>query len=213
LSNNSKLSSIEKKINSIIYCNSLCDKNSDIKTITKSLFWEKNYVESICNKMIKKGLIFEKNGNIFLTNKGRSKVQIVLVGGVFDIIHPGHIFSLKSSKKLGDILIVSVARNKTVLATKKRNPINDEKKRLELVNSIKYVDLALLGNEVNILKTVERVIPNLIVLGYDQKHDEQKLKNELNRRRFSIKIIRLDTPLPQIKSSFILKNSDALSSF
>ena len=61
-----------------------------------------------------------------MTKLGRTKFKVVLSGGVFDIIHPGHIHTLENSKKLGDVLIVSVARNKTAKKLKNRLPLNKE---------------------------------------------------------------------------------------
>ena len=43
----------------------------------------------------------------------KSSSKIVLAGGVFDIIHPGHIHTLNAAKKLGDVLVVVVATDKT----------------------------------------------------------------------------------------------------
>ena len=43
-------------------------------------------------------------------NKGK---KIILAGGVFDIIHPGHIHTLNAAKALGDILVVAIATTKT----------------------------------------------------------------------------------------------------
>src|SRR5690348_13214218 len=46
-----------------------------------------------------------------LSDLGRSKIKVVLVGGVFDILHLGHIHTLKTAKSFGDILVVIVATN------------------------------------------------------------------------------------------------------
>ena len=43
----------------------------------------------------------------------RDSLKVVLAGGVFDIIHPGHIHTLKAAKALGDILVVAIATDKT----------------------------------------------------------------------------------------------------
>ena len=45
--------------------------------------------------------------------KKSSTKKIVLAGGVFDIIHPGHIHTLNAAKALGGVLIVAVATDKT----------------------------------------------------------------------------------------------------
>ena len=35
--------------------------------------------------------------------------MVLVAGGVFDIIHPGHIYTLNAAKELGDVLVVVVA--------------------------------------------------------------------------------------------------------
>ena len=48
-----------------------------------------------------------------LSQLKRDSLRVVLAGGVFDIIHPGHIHTLKAAKALGDILVVAIATDKT----------------------------------------------------------------------------------------------------
>ena len=62
-----------------------------------------------------------KNNMKTLSELQSSSSNIVLAGGVFDIIHPGHINTLNDAKKLGDVLVVVVATDKTALKMKKRN--------------------------------------------------------------------------------------------
>ncbi|MCP8305119.1 MAG: FAD synthase [archaeon] len=137
---------------------------------------------------------------------GRSKIDVVFTGGVFDIIHPGHVFTLSSAKRLGDVLVVVVARDKTVVKNKGHKPLNDETQRLELVRALKFVDAAILGSEGDIFETVMKVMPDVIALGYDQKYDESELEREAKRRGLSLKFIRLDTKMPDIKSSKIIED-------
>ncbi|NDF30451.1 MAG: cytidyltransferase, partial [Nitrososphaeria archaeon] len=47
--------------------------------------------------------------NNTLTDFGRTTLHVVLAGGVFDIIHPGHIYTLNAAKALGDVLVVVIA--------------------------------------------------------------------------------------------------------
>ncbi|MEM4725719.1 MAG: adenylyltransferase/cytidyltransferase family protein, partial [Nitrososphaerales archaeon] len=148
-----------------------------------------------------------------LTERGRGRLKVILAGGVFDVIHPGHIYTLKSSKALGDVLIVSVARDKTVLANKGHMPLNSESERLELVSSIRYVDLALLGSESNIFEVVESIRPDVIAIGYDQKHKEEDLLRESVKRGIKLEVVRLDSPKPTIKTSTILRSRDVLEDF
>lgn len=51
--------------------------------------------------------------------------SLVLVGGCFDILHPGHIAFLTEAKKLGDILLVLLESDQAVAKRKgERRPIN-----------------------------------------------------------------------------------------
>ncbi len=143
---------------------------------------------------------------IVLMDIGRDALKVVFAGGVFDIIHPGHIHTLKSAKALGDILIVVIARNSTVLKSKGNAPIHDEKLRLELVASLAFVDIALLGHEKDIFKTVELVRPNIIALGYDQVHEEKFIIDECNKKLLDVQVVRLQSPVPDLKSSLIKKD-------
>ena len=149
------------------------------------------------------GMISE---GMHLTEIGRDALKVVFAGGVFDIIHPGHIHTLRSAKALGDILVVSIARNVTAVKTKGNPPIHDEKLRQELVSSLKFVDLALLGSEEDIFKTVELVKPNIIALGYDQVHQEKHIIEECKKRGLNLQVVRLQSPVPDLKSSSIKKN-------
>ena len=113
-----------------------------------------------------------------------------MASGVFDILHLGHLHYLEESKKLGDELIVVIATDSTVRKLK-HEPITNENIRLELVRSLKPVDSAVLGNEGDMYKIVEEIKPDIITLGYDQEHDEKKIKKELGDRNIEAKVVRL----------------------
>lgn len=114
----------------------------------------------------------------------------VMATGTFDILHMGHIYYLKEAKKLGDKLVVIVARDSTVRKLK-HEPVNPEKIRLDLIKELKVVDEAYLGNKEDMYKTVEKIKPNIIAIGYDQIHDEEKIKSELKKRDLNSKVVRL----------------------
>lgn len=139
-----------------------------------------------------------------LTPKGRAEITVVMTGGAFDILHPGHLETLEQAKNLGDVLIVSVARNSTYIANKKRNPLHDEKVRRRLVGALRSVDAAVLGSEKDIFETVDFLKPDIIALGYDQAHNEDSIRNELLRRNLKTKVVRLNSSDPAIKSSKIM---------
>ena len=131
--------------------------------------------------------------------------KIVLAGGVFDIIHPGHIHTLNAAKALGDVLVVAIATDKTAQKMKKRSPLHSQELRYELVSSLSMVDVAVIGHEDDIFETVKDVKPDVIVLGYDQVHQEKFISDGCKRINLDVKIVRLETPIPELSSSDIEK--------
>jgi len=131
--------------------------------------------------------------------------KIVLAGGVFDIIHPGHINTLNDAKKLGDVLVVVVATDKTAIKMKRRKPLHNAKLRQELVSSLTMVDLCIVGDEEDIFKTVDLVKPQIIVLGYDQAHQEKFITDGCKKINLDVRVARLESPIPETSSSTIEK--------
>ena len=137
--------------------------------------------------------------------KKSSAKKIVLAGGVFDIIHPGHIHTLNAAKALGSILVVAIATDKTAEKMKKRSPLHNQKLRRELVSCLSMVDKAIVGHEDDIFQTVKEVRPNIIVLGYDQVHQEKFISDGCKRINLNVEIVRLESPVPHLSSSEIEK--------
>ena len=131
--------------------------------------------------------------------------KIVLAGGVFDIIHPGHIHTLNAAKALGDVLVVAIATDKTAQKMKKRPPLHNQELRRELVSCLSMVDIAMIGHEEDIFETVKEVKPNIIVLGYDQVHQDKFIADGCKRINLDVEIVRLQSPVPKLSSSEIEK--------
>ena len=118
----------------------------------------------------------------------------VMVAGVFDIVHPGHIYLISKAAELGDVIVV-VARDSTVERLKGRKPIVPEDQRLAVIKGIKGVKEAVLGHEGNdMLKIVEEIKPDIILLGPDQNFKEEDLKKQLETRGLKVEILRLKEP-------------------
>lgn len=121
----------------------------------------------------------------------REKPKKVLVAGTFDLLHPGHILFFQEASKLGDLYVI-VARDVNSEKAKRRPVIIPENSRVFLVESIRHVRKALLGDRDDILKRVVEISPDIIVLGPDQSIDERWLREELRRRGLTnTKVIRL----------------------
>ena len=137
--------------------------------------------------------------------KKSSTKKTVLAGGVFDIIHPGHIHTLNAAKALGDVLVVAIATDKTAQKMKKRQPLHNQELRRELVSCLSMVDKAIVGHEDDIFETVRAIKPDIIVLGYDQVHQNQFISDGCKRINLDVEIVRLQSPVPELSSSEIQK--------
>jgi FAD synthetase len=124
----------------------------------------------------------------------------VVASGVFDILHLGHLSYLSSAAKLGDELVVIIARNVTV-KRRKGPPFNDEKTRQTIIDALSCVSKAVLG-AVGVgdhLKTIERLKPDIIALGYDQEIDPKQLQQRIEEETgLKIKVVRV----PKFQGSF-----------
>jgi cytidyltransferase-like protein len=196
------LESIEKVILSTIYTCQIENKTS-FELIKKKSMLPTETINSKISELIKNQLV-NKDRNT-LTKIGRDSLRIVLAGGVFDIIHPGHIHTLNAAKELGDVLVVVVATENTAVKIKKRKPLHTQEQRQELVNSLIMVDLCLIGQEDNIFKTVNHVKPQIIALGYDQAHQEKFITEGCKKIELDAKVARLQSPIPESSSSKIQK--------
>jgi len=163
----------------------------------------KDQINEKIDDLIEKNLV--NKDRITLTEIGRNSLCVVLAGGVFDIIHPGHISTLNAAKALGDVLVVVVATDNTAVKMKKRNPLHNQEQRQELVKSLKVVDLCLIGQENDIFKTVNLVKPQIIALGYDQIHQEKFITEGCKKIKLDARVARLQSPIPESSSSKIEK--------
>jgi cytidyltransferase-like protein len=151
------------------------------------------------------GMVELVRGSARLTSKGRRSIRVVFIGGGFELIHYGHVYTISKARKLGDALVVSVARDSTIRKRKGREPLISEGDRVRLLSSLREVDAAILGVEGDIYVTLQKVKPDIVALGYDQYHMEGEVKREAKKRGMKLRVVRLDSPYPHIKTTRILK--------
>ena len=191
---------LDNSILSAIFVGAITNENVT-EIVKKKNFLSEDYIISRIDNLVKNGLV--ESDKKTLTELGRSSLRIVLAGGVFDIIHPGHIHTLTSAKSLGDVLVVVVATDKTAETMKKRIPLHNQEQRRILVNSLSMVDIGIVGHEGDIFKTVEKIGPEIIALGYDQVHQEKFITDGCRKLNLNVKVARLQSPKPEISSSKI----------
>ena len=101
---------------------------------------------------------------------------------------------LEQAKSLGDHLTVVVAHDDTV-RIRKHEPVTNHDLRRRMVEGLKPVDEAIVGNspDVSIFEILPIVNPNVIALGYDQEHAEDSIKQKLIQLGYeNIKVTRVE---------------------
>jgi FAD synthetase len=114
----------------------------------------------------------------------------VMTTGVFDLLHPGHIAMLEEAAKLGDELVVVIARDESA-RKEKHSPITPEEHRRRMVEALKPVNKAVLGHHGDYYRIVEELRPDIIALGFDQKYDEKAVAEKCASRGVPAKVVRL----------------------
>jgi len=129
-----------------------------------------------------------------LTESGRGLIKVVLAGGVYDVLHLGHLAALTEAKSFGDVLVVVVATDTTVETLKGRTPIFPQEDRRTLVEGLKPVDVAILGYEdvgFGFEQVLAEVKPDIVAFGYDQEKLEKTVTEIIKRHSLKIAIAKL----------------------
>jgi FAD synthetase len=119
----------------------------------------------------------------------------VIAQGTFDLLHPGHVHYLTDAATYGDELHAIVARRANV--THKPEPILCARQRRDMVAALAAVDEAHLGDPEDVFVPIERLDPDVIVLGYDQHHDEAGIAEALAARGIDCRVERASGREPQ----------------
>lgn len=123
-------------------------------------------------------------------NLKRNNKTIVMSGGVFDILHPGHTRYLEKTKNMGDILIVAVNSDSSTRKIKgPKRPINNQKIRTEMLAALESVDYVVIFNQIVPNEIIELIKPNIWVKGGHYKIEEMPEAKIINQYGGKIKII------------------------
>lgn len=187
-----------------VYLENLGDARARASSLGASLRVDASSVRSALRAASEKRLVRTEKGIVSLTPAGRRRLKVVMMGGAFEIIHPGHVHALSEAKRLGNTLVVVVATDESVQRNKGRAPVTDQASRVGLVSSLRQVDLALPGNRGSIYEILLKIRPDIVALGYDQRHSAEDIVREAARRGVSIRTARMGTTFPDLKTSKIL---------
>ncbi|MBU1152839.1 cytidyltransferase [bacterium] len=119
-----------------------------------------------------------------LKRKGK---KTVLSHGIFDLIHPGIIRHLESAKEQGDILVVTVIKNKDVRRGPSR-PIFEEKLRVRNVAVLGYVDYTCLVDDTIPFECLKIIKPDIFAKGEAYENRDPEISQVLEYGEEAIRV-------------------------
>jgi len=132
----------------------------------------------------------------------------IMVFGTFDMIHTGHEDLFRQARALANdpYLVVSLARDASVVRIKGAMPRHTEGERLTAIRMHPLVNEALLGDSSGYIEHIKQVAPDIIALGYDQSGEYvQDLEHDLKVAGLTVRIVRLAPFKPEeFKTSKLL---------
>lgn len=120
------------------------------------------------------------------------KYKIGYTTGVFDMFHIGHLNIIKRAKEQCDFLVVGVTTDELCLKRKNKLPIICEADRVEIVESIKYVDKVVLQNNMDKLEAVKLHNADAVFVGSDWKGTDSWNEYEKEFAKVGCTVVYLD---------------------
>ena len=93
---------------------------------------------------------------------------VVFTNGCFDLLHRGHLHTLRAAKACGDVLIVGLNSDRSVKDLKGAGrPIHPQSDRAELIGALEVVDYVVLFDEAEPYDLIGALIPDVLAKGGD----------------------------------------------
>jgi rfaE bifunctional protein nucleotidyltransferase chain/domain len=103
----------------------------------------------------------------------RNGRRIVFTNGCFELLHPGHLRLLEQARELGDVLVVGLNSDASVVTLKgPGRPIWPELKRAEILAALECVDAVVIFNELTPRELISQLLPDVLVKGDDWPLDK-----------------------------------------
>ena len=118
-----------------------------------------------------------------LKKKGKKVVQC---HGVFDLVHLGHIRHFNLAKKEGDVLVVTITRDKYVKRGPGR-PIFNEHLRAEALASLAITDYVSIIDSPTAIECIKTLKPDVYVKGADYKEKEKDVTGKIYEEEEAVK--------------------------
>ena len=139
----------------------------------------------------------------------KKKLIIGYTTGVFDLFHVGHVKILKKAKSLCDKLIVGVSTNALVKKYKNKKTIIPYNERVEIIKSVKFVDLVIPQNSLNKIQSYKKLKYDVIFVGDDWYASKKWKLFDKQFKKLGVKIVYL----PYTKKTSSTKINKILNTF
>jgi D-beta-D-heptose 7-phosphate kinase/D-beta-D-heptose 1-phosphate adenosyltransferase len=117
--------------------------------------------------------------------------RIVFTNGCFDLFHTGHLGTLRQAAQFGDILVVGVNSDRSVVRIKGAGrPIVQEADRVELISALSFVDYVVVFDEDTPRRLIEEVRPDVLVKGQDWQDKEVVGEDIVKGRGGEVRFVR-----------------------
>ena len=120
------------------------------------------------------------------------KYKVGYTTGVFDMFHIGHLNILRRAKEQCDYLIVGVSTDELVLKEKNKIPVIPLKERIQIVESIKYVDEVVSQEDKNKLGAWQKLHFDKMFVGSDWQGSVAWKQFEEQFKPLGVEIVYLD---------------------
>jgi len=134
--------------------------------------------------------------------KELEKYKVGYTTGVFDLFHIGHLNLIKRAKECCEYLIVGVSTDEVVVGYKGRAPIIPFEERIQILQSIKYVDQVVVQSSMDKLKAWEELKFDVMFHGDDWKNS--KMYKEIEEKFKKVGVEMVFFPYTEGTSSTIL---------
>ena len=109
--------------------------------------------------------------------------------GVFDLFHIGHLNIIKNASAMCDRLIVGVSTDELSLQIKGKKPVIQFEERIEIVRSLKYVDIAVPQEEINEIGDWEKYHFHRLFKGDDWRGHQKWIRLEQEFKTKNVEVI------------------------
>jgi D-beta-D-heptose 7-phosphate kinase/D-beta-D-heptose 1-phosphate adenosyltransferase len=123
-------------------------------------------------EQIEKKIMSLAQAKVFMQACKTTGKTVAFTNGCFDILHPGHLFSLAQTAQEADYLLVGLNSDASVKRLKgPERPINNTESRASILANLVLVDVVVVFEEDTPLQLIQTLLPDVLVKGGDYTID------------------------------------------